>query len=158
MAIRGVVKASDEQQHTTQAAYSGADIALGVSFTFALDERRSIGVQTHVIRDCEPRELDALFDKITVALDRVGAKYQLRELKLLHKQRTKALADMMEDSARTKDGWIKRWTDSNRRGEWKPDGNQAALMENQRKAQAQTRDDLSALELRIAELEKQIGA
>jgi hypothetical protein len=145
------------KQHTTEPSYHGSDIALGITMQYALDERRSVVAQTHVIRDCPPKELDAVLSKLADAFDRVGNRYRLRELRKLHQQRIKAAADMMLDAANTEQKWGRAWVEGGRKGEFKPDGNQRTMRDNWHKAQEQAKNDVRMLEVEIAALEPASG-
>lgn len=48
--------------------------AIGVSFSHALDDHRSIVFQAHIPRDCSDEDLNGLLDRITKASDRAKAK------------------------------------------------------------------------------------
>lgn len=157
MAIRGT-KPVDPELHKTKPAYQGDEIALGITYQMAIGEKRSIVIQTHVIRDCPVEELNALFDKVATALDRVNSKYRMQELKTLKEQHEKQLGLMVEDYGRTMEKHETSWAASGRRGEFKLDGNQKSWQAQQLGTQDRYKKELTAISTEIAALEQQIGA
>lgn len=157
MAVRGNVKPADAKLHTTEPVYHANDIALGVTYQIAVGEKRSIAIQTHVTRDCEPTELDALLDKVVKATDRIEAKYRLKELRVLKAQHTKQFAATLEDYSVTQKRWENAWQASGRRGPFKPDGTQESTAKQSLVMQDRLKKEITAIDVEIATLESVVG-
>ena len=75
MALREAnVEPARPDTHTTEPVYSGKDIALGISVQLSIGEKRGIGVQTHVTRDCPPEELNNILNDQMIASAPVASK------------------------------------------------------------------------------------
>ena len=143
--------------HKVEAAYSGDDIAMGVTYQIQIGERRSIVVQTHVGRGDDPKQLNALFDKVMAATDRVHAVYRLQELQREHKLLTKQFAMSLDNLSETKARWQAEWERKSKRGPVELAGNQREIETNTLKQHDRFRAQLAELEQDIQDLEKLIG-
>src|SRR5271155_1050570 len=73
------------------------DPALGMSFSFQIDEKRQIVFQTHIQRDISKDTLDGLLDKICATVDRQINKYQADAVEKEKEDMEKTLRQMVED-------------------------------------------------------------
>src|SRR5215469_11582930 len=115
--------------HTTEPKYSGQDIALGITFHMQIGERRSIAMQTHVVRDCSDEDLNGVLDKAARALDRVNAKYRIQELKVVLAQNTRQYAMTLDNRSELNTKWQADWVTTNRKGPYKPTGSQQVAID-----------------------------
>jgi hypothetical protein len=146
--------------HTTQAVYHGDEIALGITCQLQIGERRSIVIQTHTVQSVEPKELNALFDKIWTAADRINARYRLKELLLNKKMQQDQMAMIMDNNAQTRAKWEKEWGDANRgrRGPFSLNAQQHNLHQQQQTQIERHKNEIAALETEIKDTERLIAA
>jgi len=142
--------------HTTEPVYSGKDIALGLSVQISIGEKRGIGVQTHVTRDCTDIELNSVLDKVMRALDRQNAKYRMHELQAHRDLRVKKIAEMMENHSQVLQKWQNEWVQNKRRGPF----DMTPSQQQQKVAMDNTfnreKYELESLESELVELKAQI--
>ena len=157
MALREAnVEPARPDTHTTEPVYSGKDIALGISVQLSIGEKRGIGVQTHVTRDCPPEELNNILDKVMKALDRQNAKYRMHELQALRNNKVKNVAEMMENHSQTLSKWQDEWTKNKRRGPFDMTPSQQQQKVAMDNTFRQQKYEIELLETELEELKSQI--
>lgn len=142
--------------HTTTPQYAGDDIAMGITMQLNIGDRRSIVIQTHTTRDCEDKELNGVLDKITRAMDRINARYRIRELESLIKSHKGQLAGAMENYSETMERW-KASFPAGRRGGFQLQGQQVQQHEAMIKMQERFKNDLRDMEAELAEQRRMVG-
>ena len=157
MALREAnVEPAKVDTHTTEPVYSGKDIALGLSVQISIGEKRGIGVQTHVTRDCTDVELNSVLDKVMRALDRQNAKYRMHELQILRDNKVKAVAEMMDNHSLAITKWQNEWVQNKRRGPFDMTPSQQQQKVAMDNTFRQQKYELELFEAEIAELKLQI--
>lgn len=104
-----------------------ADAAIAISLNLQVDKSRQLCLQTIVERDCKSDYLDALLDKLFLAADRKVAKYDADALQEDIEMHEKQLRLIQEDIDRVDlkhKAAYEEFANSNRRGEYKPTGQQ----------------------------------
>lgn len=148
--------------HKVEAVYSGDDIALGITCQLTIGDRRSIVVQTHTKQSAEPGELNALLDKVWLALDRINARYRLDELKLAKKMQEDQMAAVLENNMQTRAKWEKDWetqtSSGKRRGGFTLNPQQHNTHQQQVSMIDRHKKEIGAIETQIRETEKLIAA
>ena len=157
MALREAnVEPARPDTHTTEPVYSGKDIALGISVQLSIGEKRGIGVQTHVTRDCPPEELNNILDKVMKALDRQNAKYRMHELQVQRDLQVKKMGEMMDNHSQTMQKWQDEWIKIKRRGPFDMSPSQQQQKVAMDNTFSRDKYNLEMMEAEIAELKSQI--
>ena len=157
MALREAnVEPARPDTHTTEPVYSGKDIALGISVQLSIGEKRGIGVQTHVTRDCPPEELNNILDKVMKALDRQNAKYRMHELQVQRDLQVKKMGEMMDNHSQTMQKWQDEWVKNKRRGPFDMSPSQQQQKVAMDNTFSRDKYNLEMMEAEIAELKSQI--
>jgi hypothetical protein len=132
--------------------------SIGVSLQVPFLNQRTLVMQSYVERDCEPRELNALLDKLRTAADRqkafVDIEVTKQALEEAHKQADKQALRMQQV-----DENIKRiWANGGRRGDVmlteKEKADQLTAIQNAEKIQ----NDIGQLSTEMERLQNVIGA
>lgn len=143
--------------HTVQPVYSGDDIALGITCQLQIGDRRVITIQTHTTRDTEVPVLNALFDKVWTALDRVNARYRLQELKLNKKMQENQLALVLDNNASMRQKWEAEYQTGKRRGDFQMTATQHNSHMQQMQMVERHKQAIADLETEIKDVERQIA-
>ncbi len=148
--------------HTVETVYSGDDIAMGITCQLAIGDRRSIVVQTHTKQSAEPAELNALFDKIWAGLDRINARYRIKELLLSKKVQQDQMAMVLDNNGVTRQKWEAEWNQSaqsgKRRGPFQMNAQQINTHNQQQHMIDRHKKEIEALDTEIRETQKLIDA
>jgi hypothetical protein len=148
--------------HKVETVYSGDDIALGITCQLAIGDRRSIVVQTHTKQNAEPAELNALLDKVWAALDRVNARYRIKELQLNKKVQQDQMAMVMDNNGATRAKWEAEWNQSaqsgKRRGPFAMNAQQINTHNQQAAMVERHKKEIEALDTEIRETQRLIDA
>jgi hypothetical protein len=148
--------------HKVEAVFSGDDIAMGLTCQLTIGDRRSIVVQTHTTQSAEPAELNKLFDKIWAALDRVNARYRLKELMLNKKVQQDQMAMVMDNNSTTRQKWEAEWNQSaqqgKRRGGFVMNAQQINTSNQQQQMIERHKNEIEALDTEIRETQRLIDA
>lgn len=149
--------------HKAEALFSGDEIALGVTCQLQIGDRRSIVVQTHTTQNAEPAELNALFDKIWTALDRVNARYRLKELQLNKKMQQDQMGTVLENNTQTRARMERQWEEESkggarRRGPFQMNAAQHNVHQQQLAMIERHKAEINALDTEIRETERIIAA
>jgi len=147
--------------HTATPVYTGDDIALGITCQLTIGDRRSIVVQTHTKQSAEPAELNALLDKVWLALDRVNARYRLKELQLNKKLQQNQMGMILDNNSQTRAKWAKDWEASGARGRRGPFALSATQHNTHQQQLAQIerhKSEITALDTEIRDTEQLIAA
>jgi len=148
--------------HKVETVYSGDDIALGITCQLTIGERRSIVVQTHTTQAAPAAELNALLDKVWLALDRINARYRLDELKLAKKMQEDQMGSVLENNMQTRAKWEKDWetqsASGKRRGGFTLNPQQHNTHQQQVAMIERHKKEIGAIETQIRETEKLIAA
>jgi len=131
---------------------------LGLSLNGELPGKRSFVIQGHIERDCEVKVLNAVLDKMRVAMDRQFAFGALEQLKLQLEQEEKLAANHAARMAQVDENIRVAWTRGNKRGD-------PVLSAKERQDQQQAyahaeecKKRIAAVKKNIAECEAIIGA
>ena len=112
---------------------AGSAPALGFSITANITGSAPIVAQSFVPFEAGDDEINAALDKVMKAIDRQQAKYQVKDLKRKLEQEEIVLKDQVEKVANLQNTAAAEHAQSGRRGEYKPNVQQAAAIENSRK-------------------------
>lgn len=129
-------------------------VALGISYSVTLDAQRSLVFQTHVERDVEPSAMNAVIDKMVAAANRQYATVELKNVKRQLEIQKTQLRRVTEDLSRLDDQARDAWTKAGKRGEFKLARNEEMHRENARVTQERFKEEITKLEVEVAELEK----
>lgn len=157
MASKSGVQPVRSSAHKVEAVYSGEDIALGITFQVAMDEKRSLVIQTHTIRDAPAEELNGVLDKVADAVDRVSNRYRLRELLLIREGHMRDLEQQMEGVTQTEARWEHEWSESGRRGPIKLTGTQESARAQAKGMQDNLRRTVLRIDVEIEKVKKALG-
>jgi len=148
--------------HKVEAVYSGDDIAMGLTCQLAIGDRRSIVVQTHTKQSATPAELNALYDKIWASLDRINARYRIKELHLKKKVEQDQMAMVLDNSGATRAKWEAEWNTSaqqgKRRGGFVMNPQQINTYNQQQAMIERHKKEIEALDTEIRETQRIIDA
>lgn len=135
--------------------------AIMLSMDHQVSQERIIRFSTGIPRDVEPRELNALLDKLSAATDRQAARYELQRLEDAAKREEKLYVQQQEDLVRMDAEREAEWSRSNKRAPWTHDkltGSQLKDRENAEVSIARRRDMIVANREQIAKLKATINA
>lgn len=134
------------------------DVAVAITVSVQLSEKRSIVMQTYLPRDAAGSVLNGTLDKLTKAIDRQEAKYDLlaqrENLAIEEKTRKQMVEDYKHIEVRNADEWKRR----NKKGDPQLSPNEAAQKQSAAvtikrydEAIAKRKADIAALEQVLAE-------
>ena len=132
--------------------------SIGISYTAELPGKKALVLQSFIDRDCEPKVLNAVLDKIREAGERQFAFGALVQLKLQLEQEEKIAGDHAARMAQVDENIRNEWTRGARKGD-------VQLSQKQRQDQAQayahaeeSKKRIAKVKADIAEFEAKIGA
>ena len=132
---------------------AGAAPALGFSITANIHGSAQIVAQSFVPFESDDAGINAALDKVMKAIARQQAKYQVKDLKRKQEQEEIVLRDQIEKVANLQNTAVAEHAASGRRGEYKPNAQQAAAIENSRKTIDGMKFNIERYRVNIAELE-----
>lgn len=132
--------------------------SIGISYTAELPGKKALVLQSFIDRDCEPKALNAVLDKIREAGERQFAFGALVQLKLQLEQEEKIAGDHAARMAQVDENIRNEWTRGARKGD-------VQLSQKQKQDQAQayahaeeSKKRIAKVKADIAEFEAKIGA
>ncbi len=133
--------------------------ALGVSYQARLDREgvRSIVFQTHVDQETPAAVVNALLDKLALAVDRQMAKTELVELAQEEQELHKRIATFNASFSSMEVQSQQRWAESNKKGAWDPDKlppQERTARTNLKNGLEQDKERLIRLRARVQALQK----
>lgn len=148
-----------ETAHTVTPQFTGDDIAMGITCQVQIGDRRSIIFQTHVAQSSKPAEINTLLDKVWTAMDRIAARYRLKELQLNKKMQQNQMGLVLDNNATTKAKWEADWQKENRgrRGPFVPNANQINMSNQQTQMIERHKQEIASIEAEISETERLIA-
>lgn len=132
---------------------AGSAPALGFSITANIHGSAQIVCQSFVPLEATDEQINDTVDKVMKAIDRQQAKYQVKDLKRKLEQEEIVLKDQVEKVANLQNTAAAEHAQSGRRGEYKPNVQQAAAIENSRKTIEGMKFNVERYRVNIAELE-----
>lgn len=108
----------------------GSDLAVAVTLTTALTDRRSIVMHTYIARDASLYEYNVVIDKLGRAVDRQEAKYRLDALLITLKQHEDTLAQLKDDYANIEVRNAAEWRTRGKKGDPQLSANEQAQKSN----------------------------
>lgn len=132
--------------------------SIGISYTVELPGKKALVMQSFIDRDCDPKNLNGVLDKIRVAGERQFAFGAVQQLKLQLEQEQKMASDHAARMAQVDENLKSEWDRGNKRGD-------PTLSPKQRQEQAQAyahaeecKKRIAKVKADIAEYEAMIGA
>ncbi len=132
---------------------AGSAPALGFSITANIHGSAQIVAQSFVPFESDDAAINAALDKVMKAIDRQQAKYQVKDLKRKLEQEEMVLTDQVQKVANLQNTAVAEHAASGRRGEYKPNAQQSAGIENARKTIEGMKFNVERYRVNIAELE-----
>lgn len=125
--------------------------ALGLSLQVQLSPKCTLVFQSHVDAIESP---NALLDRMVNAADRLAARYELKEKRVLLEQNEVGLRHMVEDLNRIHARNRAAHDASGKRGDYKPTNAEKTDLEKINIGKERTQQRIDAMKLEIAQLEK----
>lgn len=126
---------------------------IGFSYSYQIDDKRSVVFQTFVPQDCAPAVFNTLLDKMGEAVDRQAARYSVKALKKNLAMQEKQLRRVTEDLKQVDDMALAKWQQSNKRGDYKRTNEQEVHRKNVVTTQERFKEEITDLQREIAEAE-----
>ncbi len=124
--------------------------AIGFSIEAKLTQNRTIVAQFHTPADGNKKDLDGQLDRIMASIERQEAIGVVKGLKILIPREEALLAENMKKQANLADAYANEWKVSGRKGEYRPNAQQATNLTNQKQS-------IEGLKSRIDDLKKQLS-
>lgn len=135
----------------------GKEIAAAVTWTAQLGEGLSVVVQTYLPRDAPASMYNTVLDRITQAIDRKAAQYNLRALKDKLEQDEKTCALMTADFQSIDTRVTANWQKQKKQGPPKMNANEEAQKKTAETNIRRYRDENAKTKEHIAKLEAEIA-
>lgn len=126
-------------------------LAVALTVSAQIGDKRSIVAQTYIARDCEIEEYHNIIDKLACAIDRQEAKYKLKELKIALEQHHKFKGQLLEDYLRIETKNAEEWKRRGKKGD-------PELSTTERAAKATAETNVRRYETEILKIEAEIKA
>ena len=124
--------------------------SIGISYNLALGNNKSLVLQSFIERDCEPKVLNAMLDKLRVATERQAAFFALEGAKAELARQEKMAADHARRMAQVDENFKAAWNRGNRKGD-------PVLTAKERTEQQQAYANAEEIKVRIAMTKKDIA-
>ncbi len=132
--------------------------SIGISYSVELPGKKALVLQSFIGRDSDPKDVNAVLDKIRVAADRQFAFGAIQNAKLQLEQERRIASDHARNMAIVDENIKREWTDGHRKGDPHLDKRQ---IEEQQKAYSHAeacKERIAKVQADIAEYEAIIGA
>jgi hypothetical protein len=133
-------------------------VAIGISLNVQVDGNKQLALQTAIERDTDSKEIDAILDKLFVAVDRKRAQYEYEEIEKDIELHEKQLRNMAEDLDRVDEKAKEEYANSNRRGEYKPSPQQKTARDNILLTKKRYEDEIAIRKEKLLKLKAKIDA
>ncbi len=132
--------------------------SIGISYTVELPGKKALVMQSFIGRDCEPKDLNGVLDKIRIAADRQFAFGAVQQLKLQLEQEQKIASDHAVRMAQVDDNIQREWGTRGRKGDITLSAKQQQEQAQSRAHAEECRKRIAKVKADIAEYEAMIGA
>jgi ribosomal 50S subunit-associated protein YjgA (DUF615 family) len=133
------------------------EIAVAVTMTAQLSEKRSIVMQTYLPRDSAVKVFHDALDKLGSAIDRQEAKYQLEGLRVSLEMHEKTLTQLEEDYGRIDAKATADWLRAGRKGDPKLNANEQAQKGNAEQNIKRYRTEILKVKAEIGKCEASVA-
>lgn len=132
--------------------------SIGISYNIELPGKRALVLQSFIERDCEPKALNEILDKLRNGAERQFAFGAIVQLKLQLEQEEKIARDQAERMAIVDENIKREWNGSNRRGEVRLSPKQLSDQQQAYHHAEECKRRIAKVKAEIAEFEALIGA
>lgn len=132
--------------------------SIGISYTVELPGKKALVMQSFVGRDCDPKELNGVLDKIRIAGERQFAFGAVQQLKLQLEQEQKIAGDHAARMAQVDENIKRDWNGGGRRGDVKLSAKQQQEQQQAYAHAEECKKRIDKVRKDIAEYEAMIGA
>lgn len=128
--------------------------AISVQYSVGFGQDRQLTLTTGVPLDADPSEINPVLDKIVSAVERQRVRYTLEQTRMALLNAEQDVHQYMKQYADQEAGYMAEWAAQNKRGDWRPFGNQKQQLENLNKNRETSAERVRQLRKTIGELEE----